>query len=412
MFIKLISSTEQLLSLREDWNLLAAGHPLRSWQWAISWAQTMLGDDKLQVLVGYDSDERAVGIAPFYFQRTWTQGNIFRLIGDERCCTDYSGILADPNFEDVFIESIASWLATGKLPANTNSHPTGQAITFYDDEKPIVPEWDLIRLEATRAGDHAIQKLCQELEKRNGRAITQHNYSSWQIQFEGCWDSYVNQLSKSQRRNVRRVEKRVLNHPDFSVHIADDSASFKKGMQWFRSLHQKHWELAGKTGCFSFPDFANFLETAASRMYSNDSLRIMWIENAGQPVAVDFSLLSDSTSFGYQMGVDPDYRKLEVGRALQVLIMKSTLESGRANFDFLRGDEAYKSRWNAKETKLLEIEIAPERLLAQIQQNLTHLGRSLKNAWLDWPNPNWQTGIIQTATICPRKGCRTRRCRH
>lgn len=365
IYIKSFTNIDELIPLRAAWNTLASESPLQSWEWFFTWAETMLGNSQLCVAVGKNEDDEVVGIAPFYVERNWATGNILRLMGDQRCCTDYSTLLTKPQHSNAFIAALSKWLVDE--PQESNS-----------PEDPSRPSWGLVKLEATHHADSNINSFCRELIDYDCRSEKLQKNSSWQVHFTGNWDDYVATLSKSQRRNVRRVEKRVLQNPDFGTCVAQNQDEFETGMKWFRKLHQKRWAAAGKPGCFSDPKFAKFLETVARRLFERNALRLAWIENSERPIAVDFSFASGSTTYGYQMGVDPDYRKLELGRALQVFSMKSALELGHTTFDFLRGSETYKSRWCAEETKLIDIEIVPDELLPQLRQNMTELGRSLK----------------------------------
>lgn len=372
MRIELVSTFCRFAELRDDWNRLADGIPMRSWEWAYTWAETMLGDGKLMLFVGKDDDDRVVGIAPFYLSSHWLRGDVIRFLGDRQCCTDYTTILAHPDHTDVFLEKVARSLAENSV---------GHTLTNLDlltSESNVWLGWDLIHLEGIDQSDAVMKQFIQQMSGEDCTVNWRSTYSSWQTTFNGTWEEYVSGLSKSQRRNVRLVQRRLLDAEDVAVHEATDSQSLAYGMKWFRVLHQKRWESEGKPGCFANPEFATFLYQIAERLFDNGSLRVLWIEKSGTPIGVDFSFLSETTSYGYQMGIDPEFRDQEIGRALLVAAMKSTHQSGRVNFDFLRGDERYKSRWGGAARPLLDVEIVPDRSLPQLRQNLVDFGRGVK----------------------------------
>lgn len=372
MRIELVSNFCQFAELRDDWNRLAGDIPMRSWEWSYTWAETMLGDGKLMLLVGKDDNDNVVGIAPFYRLSDWVRGDVIRFLGDRRCCTDYTTILVQPGHADAFLDVVTTWLS---------EHSVGQTLTDIDALSCQSNQWlgwDLMHLQGIDHNDDNMKQFIARMSSQQCVVNTRCNYSCWRVSFDATWENYVTSLSKSQRRNVRLVQRRVLESDDVMIQEATDHETLAYAMQWFRVLHQKRWESEGKPGCFSNPDFANFLNQVAIRMFDRGLLRVLWIEKAGTPIAVDFSFVSDTTSYGYQMGIDPEYRDQEIGRALLVAAMHSTHNSGRTNFDFLRGDEQYKSRWGAESQPLLDIEIVPDRSLPQLRQSLVDFGRSVK----------------------------------
>ncbi|MCG8650417.1 MAG: GNAT family N-acetyltransferase [Pirellulales bacterium] len=373
MHLEIVSTFSRFAALRSDWNRVAGDIPMRGWEWAYSWAETMLGKGRLMIMVGSDQQGRIVGIAPFYLKPDWLRGNVIRFLGDGKCCTDYATLLATPQAAEEFSEQVAETLTQA-------GRGFGSGTAQRREGHPVQPsEWDLISLQGVSWHDPMVRKLLQQLEHRRCVIHSRQTQACWRVSLPDDWETFVASLSKSQRRNVRLVQRRVLEDPHISVRIADDRDALDIGLRWFRDLHQKRWQQAGQEGCFADQAFASFVEMVAPRLFETGQLRVLSIENQGVPIAVDFSLLSQDASFGYQMGIDPDYRGRQLGRALLVAAMRATHRSGRRVFDFLRGDEHYKSRWTARACPLAEIEIVPNRSLPRIGQGLIDLGRCMKS---------------------------------
>ena len=88
-----VDSAELPDALREDWNRLAAGMPLRAWEWYALWWRTYReGKQRLRTLVIHDEQQRVRGIAPWYQTRSLTAGRVLRFLGDNEICTDYQWI--------------------------------------------------------------------------------------------------------------------------------------------------------------------------------------------------------------------------------------------------------------------------------------------------------------------------------
>lgn len=373
MPIEIVSTFSRFAELRPDWNRLAGDIPMRSWEWAYSWSETMLGSNRLLILVASDQAGQVIGIAPFYLSSDWIRGDVIHLIGDGTCCTDYGTLLADSERRDEFLDLLVPWLSDRSVGCTLDELERLDA----DDERWL--GWDLIKLEGVEQHDLLVHRLVERLAQVNCTSHLRSHCATWSVELPDSWEQYVGSLSKSQRRNVRLVQRRVLDDPAVVVCKADDQQSLEYGMKWLRELHQRRWESVGQPGCFADEGFASFFTAVAQRMFEASKLRLMWLEKDGQPIAVDFTFLGSESTYGYQMGVDPDYRDQELGRALLVAAMQATHHSGRTTFDFLRGNESYKTRWNGQEHPLLDIEIVPDRGLPQLRQSLADLGRTVKS---------------------------------
>ncbi|MFK8110835.1 MAG: GNAT family N-acetyltransferase [Rubripirellula sp.] len=374
MRIEPVTTFSRFVELREDWNRLAGDLPMRSWEWAYSWAETMLAPGHLMILVGFDeATESVIGIAPLYRKTDWLRGDVIHFLGDESCCTDYTSLLTSSSHANDFVDAVATWLANCSVGYRLDD------LESLTDEDDCWLGWDLIHLEGVDSQDPVMRRLMDRMADSGSTCHARSTYGTWRTKLPTEWEDYVCSLSKSQRRNVRMVERRVLNADGFTTHIASDQESLAYAMRWLQDLHQKRWTSVGEPGCFADENFTNFLTAASMRLLERDALRVLWIAKEGQPVAVDLTLLGKSASYGYQMGIDPSLRNQEIGRALMVAAMRTTLEGGRETFDFLRGDEIYKTRWMAIGNPLIEIEIVPNRSLPQLRQNLTNFGRTVKS---------------------------------
>src|SRR3990172_5560352 len=107
MTIELITSHEELSALESDWNALADGVPMRSWDWLATWwryyGERGLDSDRrserqLYVLAVYDDapPHALKGIAPWYLERSLVRGNVLRPLGSGEVCTDHWSLVCRP----------------------------------------------------------------------------------------------------------------------------------------------------------------------------------------------------------------------------------------------------------------------------------------------------------------------------
>ncbi|MCH7690650.1 MAG: GNAT family N-acetyltransferase, partial [candidate division Zixibacteria bacterium] len=164
----------------------------------------------------------------------------------------------------------------------------------------------------------------------------------WRIELPNTWEEYVASLSKSHRKQVRRVERRLLETGKAQLQTAQTLGELEQGMEILIDLHRRRRQSLGEKGCFQCPQFAGFLNEAAQRLFRQDCLQLHWMELAGRPVAAEFHLLGGRTIYAYQAGIDPDALAEEPGRIMTIAVLKKAIAEGWRSFDFLRGDESYK----------------------------------------------------------------------
>jgi dihydrodipicolinate synthase/N-acetylneuraminate lyase len=70
---------------------------------------------------------------------------------------------------------------------------------------------------------------------------------------------------------------------------------------------------------------------------------------------------------------------LEPGYQIAYCAIERSIKKGFKHFDFLRGDEPYKSRWNTRRKPIQRIRFIPRNPLANIKHGLWLTGRSIKN---------------------------------
>ena len=89
------------------------------------------------------------------------------------------------------------------------------------------------------------------------------------------------------------------------------------------------------------------LRDAAPTLQEAGLLRLYQVALDGRRIAVLFVLAGPWAHHGYNGGFDPDHARLSPSAMLVGTAMAQAAREGRAWFDFLRGQESYKSIWGA-----------------------------------------------------------------
>ena len=88
-------------------------------------------------------------------------------------------------------------------------------------------------------------------------------------------------------------------------------------------------------------------------------LRLFVMTIDGRPAASLYGFCYDHTFYFFQSGFDPAFSKQSVGLLSMGLAIRSAIEEGAAEFDLLRGGEAYKFHWARESRELGCLELYP-----------------------------------------------------
>jgi len=375
MHVTRITSAAELQRppFREAWNALSCDVPFRRWEWLASWWHHFGKSENncrelylLRVTRGGGTNEKVVALAPWYIERSMTQGRVVRFLGSGRVCSDYLSVLTQPEDEEEVAEALADWL--------TRANDSG-----FDNDNDS--RWDLLDLDGIDADDTMMQKLVERLQHGGSTVFHCPGENCWRIALPETWDAYMAMLSKSHRKQMRRCERRKEAAGNIRFYTVENREQLQHGFEVLVRLHEKRRQSLGEVGCFQEDHFADFLREAIQLFFEAGQLRLSWIERAGHPIAADLQLMGDGVTYAYQSGVDPEFLADEPGRIIQKILIERAIAEGQQAFDFLRGDESYKPHWRAIPRENLHLRIVPKKMIAQTRHQ-AWLAKQQMKSWI------------------------------
>jgi CelD/BcsL family acetyltransferase involved in cellulose biosynthesis len=378
MHVSRITTASELAALARDWNCLAGGVPFRRHEWLAAWwphygsadgADKMLADaphgvrpgSELFVLAVRNAMGHLVGVAPWFIEPTLAAGRVVRFLGSGETCSDYLSLLATPEFTTQVASAVADYLC------NDASR-----------------DWDALDLEGIDAEDGPIRRFADEMTSRGALASTRPGLNCWRLALPESWDAYLAGVSKSHRKQLRRIETRLLDTGRATLHSirraesADEVRAFDVAWNHLVDLHQRRRQTLGQNGCFASPRFAAFHGDVSRRMAAAGSLRLDWLEIDGEPAAAEYHLTAGGISYAYQAGVAPEMIDDEPGRAITVALIRQAIADGLTAIDFLRGDEPYKAHFRAEPRKSIALRVVAPRAAARWRNRVWQTGDGLK----------------------------------
>ena len=358
MQIDTIRTTEEFVSLRNEWNELletsAADCVFLTHEWLSVWWKHLSEGRRLAIVTARDGG-KLVGILPLAerpAQFTRMMPRTLEFLGSGIIGSDYLDAIVGVGRESEVIPAFAEYL-------------DGRA--------------QLLQLSQLRAGNCLVSILAEQLR---GQGWTPNEVTlnvCPYIDLSGhTWESFVATLGPHIRKGVKRSLRNLPTTHDFRADCVRTAAEAQSALEIAMDLHHKRW--GDGRGSEAFQSDAvvafhrEFVELAAQKGW----LRLLIIHLNNVPAAAQYGLRYGKTFYFYQSGFDPAFSKLSVGVAVMALAVKTAIEEGTLEYDFLHGNEEYKFHWARQTRHLARIELHPPQARAWIYKHAIGFNRAAR----------------------------------
>lgn len=335
MQITVYEDTSAFAALQSVWNDLLRRSTtdviFLTWEWQSTWWNTYEAGELL--IVAVENDEgRVVGIAPWFVHRLEGE-RVLRTIG---CVdvTDYVDIIVD-RFAVTSVQiALADFLSRNRerfdrvnLCNIPETSPTAQ----------FMP--DLLR-QRRFDSDLQLQEVCPV------------------IHLPSDWEEYLSMLDKKQRHELRRKLRRAESEAKLDYTVYD---STRGPVELTDTTLMEFMDLMAA----SQPAKAEFLAVPANREFlvrilretaRNGWLRLSFLSADGQLAAAYADFIYDNHVQVYNSGLDLSFAShLSLGIVLLAYNIQDAIQRGIQVFNFLRGNETYKYRMGATDTRIYKL---------------------------------------------------------
>lgn len=236
---------------------------------------------------------------------------------------EYNGLLMDRLYRDRIMRSIMPFLKNANFP------------------QPKFDRWDEIHIAmatadmAQRARDAGF--LCLEMAHK----------PSWFVDLNAIrrsGKSYLDTLSSNTRYQIRRALRLYQERGPLVARVADSTAEAMNFLQDFKTLHQATWTSRGQPGGFSNPYFEAFHRAILEQCVERGTVELVRVSAGDDLVGVVYNFIHKTSVYAYQTGFayTPDAR-LKPGLVSHCLCIERHLKNGADVYDFMAGDNRYKS---------------------------------------------------------------------
>jgi len=323
-----------------------AGNVFLSPQWLLPWWKHFGGGREVCAIALRDGD-RLAGFLPL-FRENVREGGVpitrVAFLGDGETGCDYLDVLAAPGREAEVREAALAALGTIEwdlcdLDGLWRESPTALLLAQRFPSVRAVP--------AKAAGLDGIDDSV--VRDARLRFVCPH------IPLTGTWQEFLAGLGR--RENLRRREKWLFRQPGVSIEVARTEAEAARAVETFLELHRARWSVEGGSDGLSDERHESFHREAVRELARRGWLRLYTLYAARRPVASVYGIVRGSTFFYYQSGYDPAWAQKSVGLVLLARTVEDAFAEKLEDFDFLRGNEAYKAQWARAERWTIQMRL-------------------------------------------------------
>ncbi len=314
--LQVIEDLPRLRELQNQWlalvNEVDKATPFHLPTWQLTWWRHF-GSGQLRTLAFFDR-AALVGLIPC-FRHEWEGAQQLTLIGTG--ITDFLEPPIRTGYESCVVERLQNYLGS----------QAGWDLCYWQDLASDTPLQRLTSCETLRTQVHE-ETPCSAI-RLNG------NFSDY-------WQARSNELKRNVRRYTQKAES------EGAIQFEADEKPRPELLEALIELHSARWRERGETGTIAANQSAGFLRDIASQFAAEGILRLLSLQWKSQIVAVIFAFSWRKIMYGYLSAFDPQFEKLGFGRILLYNAIKHASETGHEEWNFLRGDEPYKTWWGAQ----------------------------------------------------------------
>jgi CelD/BcsL family acetyltransferase involved in cellulose biosynthesis len=363
--VSIITDFNSIANLRKEWQDLLEGSPspniFLTWEWISNWWKWFGYGRELKLMIVKEGG-RPKAILPLYIDRvSFIPGlrlNILKYVGDGGpVFPDYLRPILDDNMQNCIPILAENLLETGK-------------------------QCDLIQLSAMREDASEGNDL---LEKIGAQYIIEEedDLVSPFATLPSDYESFLRGLSRRRRESTRRKLRKAKKAFRVRLECFSSTDTIENAFLILSRIYNKSLRGLEQREGFARPDYLRFHKDIAHAFAKKGWLRlfVLWFDET--PVAYIYGYFFAQKYWYYQTAFDLAYSKYGAGMVAIQMVIESMIQEGAREFDFLRGNEAYKYFFSNGEYKMRNLFLFRKRGIAYGTYQLRRFISESKNRFLD-----------------------------
>lgn len=327
--VERISDPAQLPAIAQAWDELiderGPGAIFRSSAWLLPWWR-LFSDGKELSIYAASVGTRLAGVLPAYRAGTAVGGQRLRLLGDGAVTSDYLGVIAQPDELELTSDAIA---------------------------RAVLAEEHDVLLDGVLGSDPLVAAL-----QRAGKRFSARPDACPYLALDGLpdFDTWIRDRPPEVAQ-LRRRQRWLQKRPGFRIEILTGEAEIAAAIPTLWQLHRARWAVEGGTKALIDPAIEQFHSESALALARRGWARLYLLHADSAPRAALYGFERGGRFLFYQSGADPNWRKRSVGTVVLCAALEDAFDRGLNEFDFLRGDERYKSLYTSLSRPLATLRV-------------------------------------------------------
>jgi len=337
--VAVIHDTSGFEALQNEWNALLAESSSNTifltWEWLYEWWRSYAAAERLYILTLRDESGRLRGVAPFYIARVWLLAvlpvKVLRFIGDGSGDSEYLDFIVARGVE---VEA------------------RRQFLEFLETQHSL---WDVCVLHGIPCTS-VTSGVAHEWTQRHTLPIKGSDFPCSVIKLPTTWDAYLNNLNIKFRWKLRSRLRKLDQEHKVELVQCTEPVSLEAYLRVLFDLHRQRWARVHQEGCF-VAQRQPFYERMGRRFLETGWLRFYLLRVDGLFVAAQFGFAYGGKFYSLQEGFDPGCGQDSYGIVLRAYVLQDAIAKGIAEYDLLRGEPDYKTRWNTHAATCLSLQM-------------------------------------------------------
>lgn len=345
-------------------------------EWITAWWRAYGGEHDPKLLTVFDEQGQLLGLAPLY-ERPVRLGGVMHVpvigvMGDLDVGSEYQGLLVLSGREKELLAHLTEVLEG---------------------------RWALCDFHGLGEDGILVQLIPEVLGARAPQRVHRARHPCPRILLPDNYESYLLSLAPKFRSTLRYRTNKLLRN--FSVRLISTSREEEVDghLDRFIFLHQERWRMSGDVGAFSDPRMRAFYRDVAAAFLRRGWLRFYHLEVDGVIEACQFGFAYGGVLYSLQEAFDASFRPPGIGGLgviLRGMAIRESIAEGLRVYDFLEGEQEFKTRWGATTRYVQRVRIGAPGLVGLLAFAATagseiakdwaraHVPRSLLEARRQW----------------------------
>lgn len=175
------------------------------------------------------------------------------------------------------------------------------------------------------------------------------------ISLPETWEEYLQNIGKKQRHEIQRKWKRLEEQVSVTFRVVNKISRNLTDLEKFIKLHRLS---SIEKATFWTDEHLKYFKELTLAASKGGWLRLYFLDINGEPAAAMYCFEYEESLLVYNSGFDAtQFLDMSPGQVLTAFTIQDAIKRGKKKYDFLRGNEEYKSRYGTENFPVFNVTV-------------------------------------------------------